>query len=179
MGPTSGRAPGKPALPVELQYGITPNRKAGSMRRTNVTKQRMEQTLALQGGMKAVGRIEGKGKPKIGTEEFLALAKRFGYSPGTLKAIRRAVVAEGMTSGPFLGNYYADLPETCVQGFERTAREAFGVRYAVGVSSGTAALHAAFVAVGVGPGTGGHLSGDRLHGHRCSGDRRPWRTGVL
>jgi len=40
-----------------------------------------------------------------------------------------------------------------VQQFERSARGAFGVKYAIGVSSGTAALHAAFVAVGVGPGT--------------------------
>jgi dTDP-4-amino-4,6-dideoxygalactose transaminase len=118
-----------------------------------VSRQRQEQKLALQGGMKAVSRIEGKGKPKVGAEEFLALARRFGFSPGTLKAIRQAVIAESMGGGPFLANYYADLAETCVQAFERTAREAFGARYAIGVSSGTAALHAAFVAVGVGPGT--------------------------
>jgi dTDP-4-amino-4,6-dideoxygalactose transaminase len=118
-----------------------------------MAKHREEQKLALQGGMKAVATIEGKGKPKIDTDEFMAVAKRFGFSPRTLKKIRTAVSKEDMGTGPFLANYYSDLKETCVQKFERTAREAFGVKYAIGVSSGTAALHAAFVAVGVGPGT--------------------------
>ncbi|MCK4375146.1 MAG: aminotransferase class V-fold PLP-dependent enzyme, partial [Candidatus Brocadiae bacterium] len=58
-----------------------------------------------------------------------------------------------MGGGPFLANYYSDLGETCVQAFERAARETFGVKYAIGLSSGTGALHAAFVAAGVGPGT--------------------------
>jgi dTDP-4-amino-4,6-dideoxygalactose transaminase len=117
-----------------------------------VRRHRQEQQLALQGGIKAVSSIEGKGKPKIGREEFMAVAKRFGFSAATLKAIRTAVEAEDVGMGPFLANYYSNLPETCVQSFERTAREAFGVKHAIGVSSGTAALHAAFVAVGVGPG---------------------------
>lgn len=115
-------------------------------------QQRREQQLALQGGMKAVSAIEGRGEPKIGVGEFMAVAKRFGFRPATLRAIRAAVAAEDMGGGPFLANYYSDLPETCVQAFERTAREVFGVRHAIGASSGTAALHAAFVAVGVGPG---------------------------
>lgn len=118
-----------------------------------MARHREEQKLALQGGMRAVASIEGEGRPKVGTEEFLALARRFGFSAKTLGKIRAAVSAEDMGAGPFLANYYSDLKETCVQEFERTAREAFGVKYAVGVSSGTAALHAAFVAVGVGPGT--------------------------
>jgi len=115
-------------------------------------KHREAQRLALQGGMKAVAAIEGKGQPKIGADEFMAVAKRFGYSPQALKRIRAAVSAEDAGVGPFLANYYSDLPETCVQEFERLAREAFGVKHSIGVSSGTAALHAAFVAVGVGPG---------------------------
>jgi 8-amino-3,8-dideoxy-alpha-D-manno-octulosonate transaminase len=111
-----------------------------------------EQRLALQGGLKAVSHLEGKGRPKIGVEEFMALARRFGFSARTLERIRAAASAEDMGAGPFLANYYANLKETCVQAFERVARETFGAKYAIGVSSGTAALHAAFVAAGVGPG---------------------------
>jgi len=36
-------------------------------------KERATQQLALQGGMKAVTAIEGKGEPKIGVEESVAL----------------------------------------------------------------------------------------------------------
>jgi dTDP-4-amino-4,6-dideoxygalactose transaminase len=111
------------------------------------------QRLALQGGLKAVGRIEGRGEPKIGVEEFMAVAQRFGFSAATLRKLRSAVAREDMGGGPFLANYYSGLKETCVQAYERVARESFGTQYAIGVSSGTGALHAAFVAVGVGPGT--------------------------
>jgi len=115
-------------------------------------ERRQEQKLALQGGLKAVGRIEGKGRPKVGIEEFMAVARRFGFSPTALRKVRAAIAEEDMGGGPFLANYYSDLKETCVQRFERAARETFGVRHALGLNSGTAALHAAFVAVGVGPG---------------------------
>ena len=115
-------------------------------------KERATQQLALQGGLKAVSAIEGKGEPKIGVEEFMAVAGRFGLSDGTLAKVREAVEAEGWDKGPFLANYYSGLEETMVQKYERIAREVFGAPYAVGVSSGTAALHAAFVASGVKPG---------------------------
>lgn len=114
---------------------------------------RAEQQLALHGSMKAVTRIEGKGQPKIGVEEFMSISERFGLSPKTLAAIRAAIAKEDIGSGPFLGNYYSGLKESKVQAFERIARETFGVKYAIGVSSGTAALHSSFVAAGVGPGT--------------------------
>ncbi len=117
-----------------------------------MAKHREEQKLALRGGMKAVSKIEGRGRPKIGADEFMAVARRFGFSRATLRRIREAVSEEDMGAGPYLANYYSDLKETCVQRFERVARESFGVKHAIGVSSGTAALHAAFVAVGVGPG---------------------------
>ena len=116
-----------------------------------MSKQRLEQQLALHGGLKAVTRIEGKGQPKIGVDEFMSVAERFGFSPGALAKIRAAAEADGLGDGPFLANYYSNLKETKVQAYERAAREVFGVDYAVGVSSGTAALHAAFVAAGVGP----------------------------
>lgn len=114
---------------------------------------RDEQRLALRGGMQAVSRLVGKGEPKIGIEEFMAVATRFGLSPAALKRIRVIVKQEGMGAGPFLANYYSGLKETANQAFERAGREMFGARYALAVSSGTGALHSAFVAAGVGPGT--------------------------
>ena len=114
---------------------------------------RRKQQLALAGGLKAVTRIEGRGRPKIGVEEFLSLAERFGFSAGTRRKMRDLLKDEDLGAGPFLANYYSPLKETKVRAFERVARELFGTRYAIGVSSGTAALHSAFVAVGVGPGT--------------------------
>lgn len=112
-----------------------------------------KERLALQGGMKAVGAIEGRGDPKIGVEEFMSLAERFGFQPQALERIRAVVDGEEWGAGPFLANYYSGLKESKVQAFERTARDLFGTKFAMGVSSGTGALHAAFVAVGVGPGT--------------------------
>lgn len=115
--------------------------------------ERLTQQLALQGGMKAVSAIEGKGQPKIGPEEFMALARRFGLSDTTLAKIRAAVEEEDWGGGPFLANYYSGLEESEVKKYERIAREVFGSPYAVGVNSGTGALHCAFVAAGVKPGT--------------------------
>jgi 8-amino-3,8-dideoxy-alpha-D-manno-octulosonate transaminase len=118
-----------------------------------MSQNRERESRALQGSLKAVTRIEGKGDPKIGVEEFMSVAERFGFTPQTLTQIRAAVAADPMGDGPFLANYYAGLPETKVQELERVARESFGVTHAIGTSSGTGALHAAFVAAGVGPGT--------------------------
>lgn len=116
-------------------------------------KEYTQQKLALQGGLKAVGSIGGRGKPKIGVDEFMAVAERFGFSKHALKGIREAVKSEDLGSGAFLANYYSGLKESKVQAFERVAREMFNSKYAIGVSSGTGALHSAFVAAGVGPGT--------------------------
>lgn len=118
-----------------------------------MSKERTDQQIALQGSMRAVTQIAAKGEPKIGVEEFMALCRRFGFSKKTLGQIRAAVSAEDWGEGPFLANYYSGLEESCVQAFQRTAREIFGVPYAIGTSSGTGALHAAFVAAGVAPGT--------------------------
>jgi len=114
--------------------------------------QKAVQKRALQSAIKALGKAAGRGKPKIGMEEFMSVAERFGFSKPTLKKIRTAIAEEDIKGGPFLANYYSDLKETKVRAFERVAREKFGVKYAIGASSGTGALHSAFVAVGVGPG---------------------------
>ena len=114
---------------------------------------RETQKLALRGGLKAVARIEGKGEPKIGLEEFMSVVDRFGLSKGAQKQIAAIARRDDWGEGPFLANFYSGLKESRVQAFERTAKKLFGVKYALAVSSGTGALHAAFVAAGVGPGT--------------------------
>ncbi len=112
-----------------------------------------EMASNLQANYKAVSEIRGKGEPKIGVEEFMSVAERFGFSEAVLAKFRAILGEEDLGEGPFLANYYSNLPETKVRAFERLAREIFGVGYALGVSSGTAALHSALVAAGVGPGT--------------------------
>jgi dTDP-4-amino-4,6-dideoxygalactose transaminase len=118
-----------------------------------MSKEREVQGKALQDSMKAVTAIEAKGKPKIGEDEFMSVCERFGLSKPALKKIRAAVAKEDWGAGAFLANYYCGLKESKVQAFERVARETFGVTYALASSSGTGALHSAFVAAGVGPGT--------------------------
>jgi dTDP-4-amino-4,6-dideoxygalactose transaminase len=111
--------------------------------------------LAINGGPKAVARKTGKPQPKIGIEEFYSVAERFGFKPAALKRLRGAVTdADFIGNGPNLARYASAFPpDTKSDEFEALARTKFGVRYALAVNSGTSALHAAFVAVGVGPGT--------------------------
>ncbi len=115
--------------------------------------QRKTQKLALEGGLKAVSGIKLRGRPKIGLDEFMAIAERFGFSAGVRRKMRSMLAKEDLGTGPYLANYYSGLKETRVQAFEKTARKVFASRYAMAASSGTGALHAAFVAAGVGPGT--------------------------
>lgn len=111
--------------------------------------------LAIDGGPKAFDRRTGRAEPKIGLEEFMSIAERFGFNAEALKRIRGAIRIEDLPEGgPTLSRYItANPPNTKGEAFEALARQLFGVKYAAAVSSGTAALHSAFVAVGVGPGT--------------------------
>ena len=113
-----------------------------------------EKQLALHGGPRAVSEVQASEEPKVGVEEFMALAERFGFSDEALARVRSAVAEEDMGGGPYLSSYRTSPrhePRRTV--LEDLARETFGVKHALAVSSGTAALHSAFVAAGVGPGT--------------------------
>ncbi len=108
--------------------------------------------LAIDGGPKAVAKMTGKPQPKVGVAEFLSIAQRFGFNEAALARIRNAVSDADLGAGPHLGRYYGSPGPAKNAQFEALAREKFGVKYALGVSSGTAALHAAMIAAGVGPG---------------------------
>jgi 8-amino-3,8-dideoxy-alpha-D-manno-octulosonate transaminase len=115
--------------------------------------QRHEETLALQGGPQAFPQMEGKAQPKIGIEEFISIAERFGFSADAIQRIRSVISSEDLGPGPNLAKYSTSYPpQTKGADFEALARQVFGVKYALGVSSGTASLHCAMVAIGVGPG---------------------------
>ena len=77
-----------------------------------MSDKRQQEKLALEGGLKAVTSIEGKGQPKIGVDEFMAVAERFGFSQGVLGKIRKAVESEDVGEGAYLANYYAGLKQT-------------------------------------------------------------------
>ncbi len=109
--------------------------------------------LAIDGGTPAFTGRTGQGQPKLGTAEFMAIAERYGYSPAALDRIRAAVSDEDLGGGAHLGRYYGSANPSMGERYEALARDKFGVRHALSVSSGTGALHSAFAAAGVGPGT--------------------------
>jgi 8-amino-3,8-dideoxy-alpha-D-manno-octulosonate transaminase len=113
------------------------------------------QELAINGGPQAVPALTGVVEPKLGVEEFFALAQRFGFTPEALERLRATVSnADLLGDGPNLARYWSTFPTPAAgETFEALAREIFQVPFAHSVSNGTAALHAAFVGVGVGPGT--------------------------
>jgi len=109
-----------------------------------------EQDLAVKGGKKAITQFHGKGKPKIGAEEFMELADTWGFSSSTLAKIRRIIEKESIPS-PHLTRYYNPRPSK-VKALEELATKIFGVKHALAVNSGTSALNAAYVACEIGPG---------------------------
>lgn len=121
---------------------------------TPTTRTPAPQRLAIDGGPKAIEGFEGRAQPKIGVAEFFALAERFGFSPEAIARLRSAVSdADLPPGGPTLSRYATANPKPPAgERFERKARDLFGSPHALSVSSGTAALHAAMVAAGAGPG---------------------------
>jgi len=110
--------------------------------------------LAIQGGPKAVGDFTGIAQPKIGVEEFFSIARRFGFSEQAMARLQMAVTNDDLPpGGPTLSRYATSNPKPAFgEKYEQLAREYFGTKHAMAVSSGTGALHAAMVAVGAGPG---------------------------
>lgn len=110
--------------------------------------------LAINGGPKAFETRTGQVSPKIGVDEFMSIAERFGFNEAALDRLRAAVSNDDLPEGgPNLARYASTRPKPAKgETYETAAREFFGVNHARGVSSGTGALHAAMVAVGVGPG---------------------------
>jgi len=113
------------------------------------------ETLALHGGPQAVPALTGVVEPKVGIEEFLSVAKRFGFTPAALERITQAVSNNDFIGdGPNLARYVTAFPTPPAgEQYEALVREKFDMPFALGVNSGTAALHCACVGVGVGPGT--------------------------
>ncbi|MBU0606688.1 MAG: hypothetical protein KKI08_02325, partial [Armatimonadetes bacterium] len=69
--------------------------------------ERQQQKLALEGGLKAVTTIQGKGKPKIGKAEFMAVVERFALPDEAVKRVSDALSDEDFAGGPYLANYYS------------------------------------------------------------------------
>lgn len=109
--------------------------------------------LAQDGGPKAFSPSPGNIHPKVGVEEFLSIAERFGFNPEAMARLSSAVSDKDLpVGGPHLGRYYGSPKPIKGEQFEALACEKFGVKYALAVSSGTAALHCAMVGAGAGPG---------------------------
>ena len=116
--------------------------------------QTQNEQLAINGGQPAVSQLEGKGEPKIGLREFVAIAKRFGFTDEAVERISQAVSDDDlMGDGPNFGTYLTSFPSPSANiKFEQKAREMFDSPFALGTSSGTGALHAAMIATGAAPG---------------------------
>jgi 8-amino-3,8-dideoxy-alpha-D-manno-octulosonate transaminase len=120
----------------------------------SVATQTKNEQLAINGGTRAVKEFEGTGEPKIGVEEFVAIAKRFGFTPEAVERISQVVSNDDlMGDGPNFGAYLTSFPAPSANSqFAQKARELFDSPFALGTSSGTGALHAAMVSAGAAPG---------------------------
>ncbi len=110
--------------------------------------------LAIDGGTPVAATRTGKPHPKVGVDDFLSIAERFGFTDEAMARLRAAVADDDLIgNGPNLARRLLAFPEPAAgDQYEEAVRAKFGVKHAVSVSSGTAALHCAYVAVGAGPG---------------------------
>ena len=95
--------------------------------------------------------MERPERRKYSTDELMELVDIFRVRPQTQQEIRRLLEAEpeAPCADP-LFRYYSDHSKVPV--LEKEWAEKMGASYALGVNSGTSALIAALVAIGVGPG---------------------------
>lgn len=103
--------------------------------------------LAINGGPVAIKAFDGKGKPKIGHDEFLEMADTWGYSQKTIDEIHKLIQKDDLGGGPSLIHYHN--PESKVIQMEKEVAKLFDVKHVMAVSSGTAALHTAYVAADI------------------------------
>jgi 8-amino-3,8-dideoxy-alpha-D-manno-octulosonate transaminase len=117
-------------------------------------EQSKPEQLAINGGAPAISGFEGVAQPKIGVQEFVAIAQRFGFSKAAVERIAQAVSNDDLPDGgPNFGAYLTSFPAPSANiQFTQKAREMFDSPFALGTSSGTGALHAAMVAAGAAPG---------------------------
>jgi len=111
-----------------------------------------ESKLAVNGGPKTLEGFEGRAQPKIGVDEFMALAEIWGFSEKAREAIHDAIAGEDIGGGAWLTRYY-NPGRSRVKEMEELVCQLFGVPYVLAVHSGTSALETAYVACEVGPGT--------------------------
>src|SRR5690348_14181541 len=90
--------------------------------------------LAIDGGPKAFPGRTGEARPKIGVDEFFAIAERFGFNEAAMTRLRSAVSEEDLCDGggPNLACYACpNPPNPKGPQFAQAARELFGVKYAL------------------------------------------------
>ncbi len=98
-----------------------------------------------------MSKIERPVRIKFGTDELMELIDIFKVSPTAQKQIRE--ILENQSPPPNaapLFRYYNDASK--VVEFEKQFANKMGVKYALGVNSGTSALIAALLAIGIAPG---------------------------
>ncbi len=108
--------------------------------------------------------MTGQPEHKIGVEEFMSIAERFGFSAEAQQRIRAAISETDLGKGPNLAKYAtAQPPQTKGAAIEALAREKFGVK-SVGrqLDSGT---DCAMIAAVLAPARGDC---------RCLATARPW-----
>ena len=80
--------------------------------------------LALNGGTAAFPAMTGQPEHKIGVEEFMSIAERFGFSAEAQQRIRAAISETDLGKGPNLAKYAtAQPPQTKGAAFEALARK--------------------------------------------------------
>ncbi len=96
-------------------------------------------------------KVERPTRIKFGTDELMELIDLFRVSPEGQSKIREILDAEPTPPNAHpLFRYYNERSK--VVEFEKQFADKMGVKYALGVNSGTSALIAALLAIGVGPG---------------------------
>lgn len=110
----------------------------------------VEQTLAINGGMKAAGQL-GPFPTKIGKEELLEVLDLWQLSPENTAKIKAAIEDEKNLKGPHLFRYYNPRPSK-VLAAEAAMKELIGTKFCMAANSCTSTLVTAYRSLGIGMG---------------------------